>query len=197
MDVIYWSIIFMGLGLLIVMLELFIPSAGILTVLAGACFIASIVAGFFSSLTAGLVMLLLIVILLPLLLMAMIKVWPKTPIGRRILIEPSGSPDAVVPEWEPGIHELVGQLGTARTKMLPSGIVLINGKKYDALSDGLPIDEGQPIRVVAVKNNRIIVVPHEGDLDDSEDLPARDRELLERPLEELGLDGSDAKFEDL
>jgi len=88
-------------------------------------------------------------------------------------------------------------LGTARTKMLPSGIVLINGKKYDALSDGLPIDEGQPIRVVAVKNNRIIVVPHEGDLDDSEDLPARDRELLERPLEELGLDGSDAKFEDL
>ena len=119
MDAIYWSILFMGLGLFIVLMELFIPSAGILTLLAGACFIASVVAGFFASWTAGFVMLILIVILIPLLLMGMIKIWPKTPIGRRILIEPTSDPDAVVPEWEPGIQDLVGQLGVAQTKMLP------------------------------------------------------------------------------
>lgn len=197
MDAIYWSILFMGLGLFIVLMELFVPSAGILTLLASACFFASVVAGFFSSVTAGLSMLLLLLILLPLLLMAMIKIWPKTPIGRRILIEPSGTPDAVVPDWEPGIQDLVGQLGIAQTKMLPSGIVIINGKKFDALSDGLPIDEGQPIRVVAVKNNRIVVVPHEGDPHDSGDLPARDTNLLEQPLEDLGLDSNEHTFEDL
>jgi hypothetical protein len=75
--------------------------------------------------------------------------------------------------------------------MLPSGIVMINGKKFDALSDGLPIDEGATIKVVAIKGNRIVVQPHEGTVSDAADLPAFDQDFLSQPIEELGLDGLD------
>ena len=87
--------------------------------------------------------------------------------------------------------ELVGPLGMAKTKMLPSGIVVINGRKYDALSDGFAIESGQPIKVSAVKGTRIIVQPFDGEVSDPTDLPVRDRDVLTQPLEELGLEGLD------
>ncbi len=191
MDPLYLSIILLALGAFIVLLELFIPSAGLLSILAALCFLGSVVAGFFHSMTAGLLMLLAALLAIPVLIVLMIKIWPKTPIGRRILIEPAPSPDAVVPKWMPEAETLVGQLGVAKTKMLPSGIIEINGRKYDALSDGLPIDEGQPIKVIAIKNNHILVAPYDAENDSPEDLPAADTSLLDQPLKELGLDSFD------
>ena len=123
----------------------------------------------------------------------MIKVWPSTPIGRRILIQPADSPDDVLPhsQYLNEIHEAIGQLGFAKTKMLPSGTVMVNGIKFDALSDGLPIDEGEAIKVVAVKGNRILVERYDGELSASGDLPAADIDVLSQPIEELGLDALD------
>ena len=75
--------------------------------------------------------------------------------------------------------------------MLPSGIILVNDKKYDALSDGFAIEAGQPIKVSAIKGNHIIVQPYEGRMDDPDDLPVRDQDLLSQPIEGLGLDELD------
>lgn len=191
MDPLYLSIILLVLGVFIVLLELFIPSAGLLSVLAALCFVGSVVAGFFSSMTVGLLMLLATLIAIPVLIVAMIKIWPKTPIGRRILIERAPSPEAVVPKWVPDGETLVGQIGVAKTKMLPSGIIEINGRKYDALSDGLPIEEGEPVKVIAIKNNHIVVARYDEESDSPGDLPAADTSLLDQPLEELGLDSLD------
>ena len=191
MNPLYLSIILLVLGVFIVLLELFIPSAGLLSVLAALCFVGCVVAGFFSSMTAGLLMLLATLIAIPVLIVSMIKIWPKTPIGRRILIERAPSPEAVVPQWTPDIESLVGQVGIARTKMLPSGIIEVDGRKYDALSDGLPIDEDQPIKVIAIKNNHILVAPYDEETASPGDLPAADSSLLDQPLEELGLDSLD------
>ena len=129
------------------------------------------------------------VLALPILLMAMIKVWPKTPIGKRILLKDMKL-EEVLPD-DPFSADLVGQLGIAKTKMLPSGIVLINHQKFDAISDGFAIDVGQPIKVVAIRGNHIYVEPYDGEVDDVADMPVRDRDILSQPFEELGLDTLD------
>ncbi len=192
MDPLYWSLILIAAGLIVIILELFIPSAGILGVIAGICLVSGIVIGFIDSIQTGLLVLLAVLIILPVMFSLMIKAWPHTPIGRRILIGPVERDD-VIPkgEYYDEIQALVGQLGVARTKMLPSGIVMINGKKFDAISEGLPLDQGATIKVIAVKGNRIVVAQYDGEITDTNDLPARDSDMLSRPLEELGLDPLD------
>jgi hypothetical protein len=43
--------------------------------------------------------------------------------------------------------------------MLPSGLVLIDGKSYEAVTDGMAIEAGQPIIVVNVSTQRLVVRP--------------------------------------
>lgn len=192
MTPITWSIILLGIGFLVVFLELFVPSAGILGVVATILLVSGIVVAFFHSLYAGAFALLITVVTIPILLAFMVKIWPHTPLGRRILLGKMDADD-VMPRTEQytEFKALVGQLGIAKTKMLPSGIVMINDRKYDALSDGFAIESGQPIKVSAVKGNRIIVQPFDGDINDPKDLPVRDRDVLAQPIEELGLEELD------
>lgn len=189
MDPLFWALILMGLALLVVFIELFVPSAGLLGILASGLAIASIVMAFRSSFETGSIFLLVVLIAMPAIIYGMLQIWPHTPVGRRILLA-EVTPDQVLP---PAIYsaDLVGQIGVARTKMLPSGIIMIDGEKYDAVSDGFPIDENQPIIVTAVRANRIYVQPYSAEVADPRELPARDRDLLAQPFEDLGLDALD------
>ena len=185
----FWSLVLIATGLAVVVVELFIPSAGMLGVLATLLLVSGVVCAFLSDFNSGALVLLGTVLALPILLMAMIKVWPKTPIGKRILLKDMKL-EEVLPD-NPFSADLVGQLGIAKTKMLPSGIVLINHQKFDAISDGFPINDGQPIKVVAIRGNHIYVEPYDGEVEDVADMPVRDRDILSQPFEELGLDSLD------
>lgn len=190
---IYWALLLLAIGLFVVVLELFVPSAGILGVLAGILIVTSIVFGFMDGVNSGALILLLTVIALPSLLGVMVKVWPHTPLGKMILLKDL-KPEDVLPNqshYKNRKASLEGQLGVAKTKMLPSGIVVVNGEKYDALSEGFAIDAGDPIKVISVRENRIYVQPYDGTVVDTGDLPARDRDILSQPIEELGLDSLD------
>jgi membrane-bound serine protease (ClpP class) len=78
---------------------------------------------------------------------------------------------------------MIGKRGSAKTKMLPSGVVVIEGRTYDAVSEGMPIEAGQPIQVVAVRTNRIVVRSA-----DSEQPPGEDSDVLSRPIDTVGPD---------
>jgi membrane-bound ClpP family serine protease len=189
MDPLFWSLILIAIGFCVVILELFVPSAGMLGILAATLIIAGISLAFVAGFKTGAIVLGVTVLFLPALLAAMIKIWPSTPIGKRILLK-NLRPEDVLPESQHA-PELVGQLGIAKTKMLPSGIIVVNGRKLDAVSDGLPIDTGEPIKITAIRGNHIYVEPYDGDVTDVSDLPVRDRDILSQPIEELGIDSLD------
>ncbi len=56
-----------------------------------------------------------------------------------------------------GLDTLVGKEGTAYTMLRPTGKVFIEGKRYDAMTEGLFVDKNQPVEVIRVKNNHLIV----------------------------------------
>ena len=192
MDPVYWSIILIVLGFFVILIELFIPSAGVLGIVAAVLLISGVIVGFTQSLAVGGTMLLITALMLPILFVLMIKIWPHTPIGRRILIGPITTDD-VMPQGEEldEMRQLVGRIGMARTKMLPSGMIMIDDKKFDAVSDGLPIDQGQTIKVVSVKGHRITVTPYEGSIGEEGAIPVRDDDLLSQPIEDLGIEPLD------
>jgi len=188
----FWAFILLGLGLAVVVLELFLPSAGILGILASVLIISAIILGFMEGLQSGALMLLLAVFAVPAVLVLMVKIWPYTPLGKRILLNDL-KPEDVLPNSSHYTRRknMVGRLGVAKTKMLPSGIVLIDGEKFDAISDGFAIEQGDAIKVVSVRENRVYVQPYDGEVEDTSDLPPRDRDILAQPIEELGLDALD------
>ena len=53
--------------------------------------------------------------------------------------------------------DLLGKEGIAETFFRPSGYIVIEGKKYDAVSEGEFIDKGSNLKVVLVEGNRIVV----------------------------------------
>ena len=89
-------------------------------------------------------------------------------------------------------------MGVAKSKMLPSGQIVINGEKFDATSEGFAIEAGDAVVVSAIRGNRIYVEPYEGEglTENESDLPARDRNILEQPIDELGIDAIDDLLSD-
>ena len=185
-DALFWATILLIVGLGLIVLELFVPSGGVLSVMAVLAVVAAVVVAFSGGVVPGTIMLVSVLILIPLIIAAAIKWWPHTPIGRLIVLHIPESEDEVLPDT-PAYRELkslVGCRGVAKTKMLPSGAVVIDGRTYDAVSDGTAIDPGQPIRVKAVRTNRIIVA-----LDSRviPEIPGEDN-ILAKPAEDFGIE---------
>ncbi len=158
--------LFYAIGLLIVfyfvlIAEFFLPSGGFLGAVAIAILVAAVSIAFSHSTVAGLVVVVVVVVTTPLFLVGMLRVWPHTAIGRRMLNRRPGqradaTPMRTTSDGTP-IGQLVGRLGTAKTNLLPSGMVVIDGEKIDAISTGMPIDAGTTVIVTNTDAGRVHV----------------------------------------
>lgn len=190
----YTALILLLVAICLLTLELFLPTAGILGIFAGCLIVASVVAGFMVDIQSGLLMLVVSMIVVPAMLFLMIKVWPHTPIGRKILTDEKTLTD-ILPKGDfyDNVVKLVGKTGTARSKMLPSGQIVIDGEKYDAVSDGFAIEAGDAVQVVSVKQNRIYVQPVSDSVAGGESAKSSSASdnPLDQPIEQFGIE-SDA-----
>lgn len=81
---------------------------------------------------------------------------------------------------------MVGKIGVAKSKMLPSGAILIDGRTVDAYSEGVPIDPGQRVVVLEVQGTRVLVRPID---DDEEQAPTEGGTgELSTPIDAIGPD---------
>jgi membrane-bound serine protease (ClpP class) len=185
LDPIAWAALLMVLGCALMVLEVFIPSAGILGFLSAVAFLASIYFAFQRGGATGLSFTLGVMVAVPLVLSLAFKYLPYTPIGRALLGTLPTDEDVLPSDPRKG---LLGRVGVARSKMLPSGAVEIDGQMVDAVTQGLAIDPGQYVEVIEVRANRVVVRPAaEGQRPQQAD----PRDVLSRPLDELGIDGFD------
>ncbi len=154
-----WAILLLSLALAVLVLELFIPSGGLLGLLSGVGIVASIVMVFRESATLGTLYLIGLAISFPLILVTMVRYWPHTPIGRMMLNIPPPGTETPSSEVHNPLEDLVGKIGQAKSKMLPSGAILIDERTYDAFSGGFAVEAGDTVEVVRVEGNRIMVRP--------------------------------------
>lgn len=187
MDPLYWAVILLVVGLVLAVGEVFVPSGGILGFLTFLALLSSVVMAFRHGVWTGLGFSTATLTLVPALLVLALRVWPKTPLGRRILIE-APRPEEVDPhrEQRDALRRLVGQVGRARVLMLPSGPVVIAGKQYDATSEGLPIEAGSWVRVIEARAGRLIVRPTKEP--PAAEPPPEPEDPLARPIDTLGID---------
>jgi membrane-bound serine protease (ClpP class) len=184
MDPLVWALVLLLAGLVLAVLELFLPSGGMLGVAAFVLFLAAIWMGFRHGPWTGMTTIVVVVLGVPGLVSFALRVWPETPIGRRLMLD-TPTDDEVRPDsnLRRSLKDLEGKLGVARSLMTPNGAVEVAGQMIDAVSQGDVIEPGRQVRVVEVRGTRVIVRPY-----DAPPTASAASDPLAESIESLGLD---------
>lgn len=194
MTALIWITLLLLLACAFIVVELFVPvpTGGLMGFLAVVAMLAAVGLGFLQGPVAGFATLLITVVGIPLFLSLSLKIFPKTSMGRRVLLSPPKSED-VLPDAirSRALEQHVGQLGRAKSKMLPGGIVEIDGRSFNALTEGMPLEAGQWVRVLRVEGTSLVVRPAEtAELPPalSGDEPPDERSRLQQPVDRIAPD---------
>lgn len=165
------------------MLEVLLPSGGVLSILSASSFVAGIIIAFRSGgATTGFTFITVVLVLAPAVMTVTFRILPKTAIGKALLGEPPKSEDVTPSEPR---RQLIGKVGVARTKMLPSGSVEIDGQMVDAVAKGQSVEPGQNVQVLEVRGNRVVVRLAPDGMRPGTSTPD---DLLNKSIEEFGID---------
>src|SRR4051794_36067413 len=157
MEPFVWAASLLTLGMVLLLLEVFVPSAGLLGFLSVTAILSGIGLAFYNGgLTIGFAFLFGTAIVLPFVLALAFRWFPETPIGRRLLPSLPTS-EEVLPDNEErrALRGLFGKVGQAKSPMLPSGQILIEGRVINAVSEGQAIEAGTTVRVIEVRGSRV------------------------------------------
>lgn len=159
MSTILWVAALLVIGLAVIVLEVFVPSGGILGFVSVATILAAVATAFLQIGTAaGLLVLAITVIAVPAVLGLAFRWFPETPLGRRVL-PPPPDPAEVLPDADRRrrLRDLVGHGGVAVNELLPWGSVQIGTILVEAMSESGPIAAGTAIEAVGVQGLAVIV----------------------------------------
>ncbi len=156
------AILTLALGLALLVAEVFIPSGGLIMTAAAITLVVSIWAAWHAwfktdQMTLFMAYVLALLVLFPSVLGTAFYIFPRTEYGKRLMNPPS------LEEMEPytaeteRLSKLIGLTGTTLTRLAPGGLVLVDGKRLHAESEGMLLAPQTPIKVLAKKGNRLLV----------------------------------------
>lgn len=154
-----WGLALLAAALLLIIVEVFVPSGGVISFTAVVVAIAGVVCLFRVHVLWGFSGLLSMMILGPLVGFFALNILPSTPMGRRLIhgdSAPADGEDAETPVPDP-MASLVGMEGTAITDLRLVGTVRVDGKKHPAISELSFIPAGSKVRVVGVDGGELRV----------------------------------------
>jgi membrane-bound serine protease (ClpP class) len=141
-------------GVVAILAEIVIPSAGILSVAAIAAFGFSLYTMWVSvSVQVAVGVGLADLVIVPVAVWAGVRILARTPVALREQLSRAGGAVA----QDPGLESIVGQTGEVLSDLRPSGRALIGGVKRDVVTTGDYLEQGAAVVVSEVNGNRIVV----------------------------------------
>lgn len=149
------SIGLLAVGLVLFVLEFFIPSGGLLGLLTAVATLGSIGAMFAFNATWGMVYGAVLLASAPFAVVQGVKVWSTSPLGRRAILSaeadrvPRHDDDGSTTSAEPARPSISkGSHGVAVTVLRPVGFVEFDGRRVDAVAESGFIAEGERVTVI-------------------------------------------------
>lgn len=144
----FYSFVFVGLGLLFLFLEVFIPSGGILGLLSLGCTVFGVYGLFHQDRPT-------------LAVAALAGSTVVTLLGIRFGLQRLSFSGTMTPESSTSVDEriesLVGKEGITHTPLRPAGVAVIEGQRVDVVTTGGFIEQDVRVRVVDTSGNRVVV----------------------------------------
>jgi membrane-bound ClpP family serine protease len=141
-------------GVLVVIVEFVVPSAGLLAVLAASLIGYSIYLVFTGiSSSAGMAFIAVDIVAFPAVLMLGLKLLAKSPVTLKTKLSRADGYSSQPEE----LSAYLGKTGTAVTDLRPAGTALIENQRVDVVSRGEYIEKGASIVVLTIDGNRVVV----------------------------------------
>ena len=151
----FWPVILQLAGVIIIIAEIILPSAGLLSMLAAGLFAYSLYMVYTGiSITAGMVFTAADIIIIPVLALYGLKILAKSPVTLRHELSRK---QGVISQSD-SMKNYKGLTGKAISDLRPSGVAVINGKRIDVVTRGDYIEKDSNIIVSSVTGNQIIVI---------------------------------------
>ncbi len=144
----FLSGVFLFVGFTCMLLEVFVPSGGILGLLS----LASTAFGVFGLFHQGHTTVAILVLAI-----FISSFWAMFKFMMRRLNFAASLPPETSTSVDRRIADLVGREGVTTTPLRPSGMAVIDGRKVDVVTLGDYIDKDVPVRVVDNSGNRVVV----------------------------------------
>lgn len=141
-------------GVLLLCVEVFVPG-GILGTIGIGLMIWAVAEGYRTlGSETGTYLLIGVMIFFGVALYLWVRFFPRSPFGRWMSL---GATAKGFRAAEDKLEELMGREGTARSPLRPAGVVDIDGRRVDVVTEGGMIGSGARVRVVEVEGNRVVV----------------------------------------
>ncbi|MCA9014867.1 MAG: hypothetical protein KDA77_05995 [Planctomycetaceae bacterium] len=162
MDYSLIAILALVVTLMLFVAEIFVPSGGLIAVLALTCMAGSVWAAWMAwwetSPSLWWTYIASVVILIPTTLGYAVRFFPNTSWGKKIIHEvPTLEEVTGFQEETEHLRSLIGKTGKTQTLLNPSGFVLVNHERLHCESQGMIIDAQTEVEVIAVEGTRLVV----------------------------------------
>jgi membrane-bound serine protease (ClpP class) len=137
--------------------EVFVPSGGLLSVLALLSLAGGVAIFFGQNAALGWTGIAIAIVMIPVVLISAYKMLPRTKFGQEVTLVPAerspgqGVPDSAV------LKEMEGDTGVALTDLRPVGMCEINGRKVECVSQTGYIEKDSQVKVVKVESSQVTV----------------------------------------
>jgi membrane-bound ClpP family serine protease len=147
-------IILQIVGVAVIIVEIIIPSGGVLSILAALIFGYSLFIVFTElSTTVGMFFVAADIIIIPVLVYVGLRLLAKSPVTLHATL----ASEHGVTSQDATLADYAGKTGIAKSNLRPAGIAVIEGKRVDVVTRGEYIPIESPITVHRVTGNQIIV----------------------------------------
>jgi membrane-bound serine protease (ClpP class) len=147
-------------GFLLLAAELFVPTGGVLFVLAVSGIALGVALTFLHGPTAGLCTMVGVFVAAPVFGALMMRIWPRTPLGKRFfLTAPDENATVSALPVNQELEQLKGRIGRTLSALRPAGVVDFDGRRIDTITEGMMVEPGQWVRCVDVRAGKVVVRP--------------------------------------
>ncbi|MGA2497335.1 MAG: NfeD family protein [Tepidisphaeraceae bacterium] len=145
-----WIILLIVAGAVLLVAELMLPSHGVFGALAVLCVLGSVGICFRVNPWAALWLFLVMVGATPFVWSAAVRIWPRTPLGRRMVLQPVENARQPLPFQ-------IGQIGVALSELKPMGECDFGGRRVEVRCESGFVAAGARVVVVSADGRRATV----------------------------------------
>jgi membrane-bound ClpP family serine protease len=154
----FWGLGLMAGALLLLVADIFLPTAGILALTSFCTAIAGVYCLFQYSTEWGVIGVLVVAIGGPSIFFIGLQVMPQTPLGRKLVLGGEHASDQPPPKQDNPLLALVGKEGVVVTALRPVGSIRIDEARYEALSESQLVGPGSRVQVIAIVDGTMLKV---------------------------------------
>lgn len=145
------------LAAILLVVEIFVPSFGLLT----GCAVASLVGGiwvfFRESTAAGWIGVGIAIVVMPIVWMITYRVFPKTSFGKSVsLAGPKREKGDAIPDT-PSLVKMLGKTGVVITPLRPVGMCEFDGERLECVAETGYVERGEVVTVIHIEGTQLTV----------------------------------------